>query len=259
LLKVSQKMLSFFPNLVKTLPQIISLVGAGGKTSIMFDLAKAFKQHQLRVLVTTTTKIYFPEPYLYDDLFYVKIPDFFSPQSKSITVAGSSFDQSTNKIIGFDFKTIQQLVSMFDVVLIEADGSKQKDLKYPKNDEPLIHPDSTLVIGVIGLNCLGKPINAETVHRHLLFTESLGYFENQIIQLNMLFDLINSPTGLFKNTPQESQKICVLNQLDEQQDITTIKSRIDQAEKTFSKIAELYLSGIKRNQRYWIKPYIQED
>ena len=44
-----------------------------------------------------------------------------------------------------------------------------------------------------------------------------------------------------------------------QKDITTIKSRIDQAEKTFSKIAELYLSGIKRNQRYWIKPYIQED
>lgn len=246
-------MLSFFPNLFKNPPQIISLVGAGGKTSIMFDLAKEFKHKDLRVLVTTTTKIFHPESYLYDDLLYPQIPVSFSPKPKSITVAGSGFDPNTNKIIGFDFKTIHQLIHKFDVILIEADGSKQKDIKYPNAQEPLIYPDSNLVIGVIGLNCLGKPINEEIVHRHLLFLEFLGYSENQVIELDMLFDLVNFPAGLFKNTPQPSRKLCVLNQLDQQPDVTTIKSGIDQTVKTFSNIDELFLSGIKKNQRYWIR------
>ena len=42
---------------------IISLIGAGGKTSLMFQLAKQLSKSK-KILTTTTTKIFMPETFL---------------------------------------------------------------------------------------------------------------------------------------------------------------------------------------------------
>ena len=39
----------------------ISVVGAGGKTTLIYRLAEELKEKGLRVLITTTTKMYVPE------------------------------------------------------------------------------------------------------------------------------------------------------------------------------------------------------
>ena len=41
---------------------LISLVGAGGKTTTMYTLASELAQQGKRVITTTTTNIYFPKP-----------------------------------------------------------------------------------------------------------------------------------------------------------------------------------------------------
>ncbi|MCD4678214.1 MAG: hypothetical protein K8S18_19810, partial [Desulfobacula sp.] len=41
---------------------VISLIGAGGKTSLMFCLAKELENSGKTVLTTTTTKIFMPTP-----------------------------------------------------------------------------------------------------------------------------------------------------------------------------------------------------
>ncbi|NLC63687.1 MAG: putative selenium-dependent hydroxylase accessory protein YqeC [Thermoanaerobacterales bacterium] len=41
--------------------QMISFVGAGGKTSAMFRLAKELAETNKKVLISTTTKMYIPE------------------------------------------------------------------------------------------------------------------------------------------------------------------------------------------------------
>ena len=43
---------------------VISLIGAGGKTSLMFKLAKELSQLKHRVLTTTTKKIFLPQPFV---------------------------------------------------------------------------------------------------------------------------------------------------------------------------------------------------
>ena len=246
-------MLSDLLQISENIPQIVSLIGAGGKTSIMFELAKELKQKNCRVLVTTTTKIYYPEPDKSWDTYFLPLPQNFSPKAGSITIIGKYLDEKANKIIGLDFKEIKRLSPQFDTIIIEADGSKQKALKFPGTGEPVIHPDSNMVIGIIGLSCLGKAINSDNVHRHLLFAESLGYSENQIIQLDMLIDLINHPLGLFKNTPINSRKICILNQLDQQPEISIIKNKIIDNHHLLSGIEEIYLSGKNQQHRYWLK------
>src|SRR5260370_30749972 len=41
---------------------LISIVGAGGKTTTMYPLANELAQRGGRVITTTTTQIFFPEP-----------------------------------------------------------------------------------------------------------------------------------------------------------------------------------------------------
>lgn len=43
-------------------PSVVSLVGAGGKTSTLFWLAQALAGGGQRVLLTTTTRMFQPEP-----------------------------------------------------------------------------------------------------------------------------------------------------------------------------------------------------
>ena len=47
----------------KTLPRVISIVGAGGKTSTMYDLAEELAKKGARVLMTTSTHIAKPDQY----------------------------------------------------------------------------------------------------------------------------------------------------------------------------------------------------
>lgn len=49
-----------FPFL-KEKKHVISLVGAGGKTTLMYALAKCFTENGARTVVTTTTHIFRPE------------------------------------------------------------------------------------------------------------------------------------------------------------------------------------------------------
>ena len=44
---------------------VVSIVGAGGKTTLMFSLARLLGSKN-KVLVTTTTTIYVPNPCQYD-------------------------------------------------------------------------------------------------------------------------------------------------------------------------------------------------
>ncbi len=59
---------------------IISIVGAGGKTSLMFNLSEELRPNN-KVLSTTTTKIYNPDKTYYDficigekKLLYIRSP-----------------------------------------------------------------------------------------------------------------------------------------------------------------------------------------
>ncbi|HHL35476.1 MAG TPA: hypothetical protein ENJ30_14040, partial [Desulfobulbaceae bacterium] len=53
-------MSNIFSTLVQAEDRVISIVGAGGKTSLMFLLAHGFQQQSLQVITTTTTRIRVP-------------------------------------------------------------------------------------------------------------------------------------------------------------------------------------------------------
>ncbi len=200
---------------------VVSIVGAGGKTTCMYDLARLLIDAGKKVLITTTTKLYHPE---FENrknwqlhLGSFRKPGTYLPNENSrIDIAAKTVDTKEHKLIGFLSEEIDETVNAwkYDYVLVEADGAKQKPIKAPAGHEPVIPRVTALVIGMVGLDCLGKTLNEVTVHRAEYLSALTGQPIGSVIDKNTVCELITSGLGLFKNVPQVCNKVAVLNKAD---------------------------------------------
>src|SRR3972149_4595965 len=111
--------------------EVISLVGAGGKTTLMFRLAKELSLGGKKVITTTTTKILEPASgetsLLFVDSDEERIKDFVRghlDQYDHITVARERLE--SGKLKGLSQNLVDELChlqGMDTVVIIEADGA----------------------------------------------------------------------------------------------------------------------------------------
>ena len=200
-------------------PELISLVGAGGKTSTMFGLAQELKAFGKKVLVTTTTNIALSETSKADRLVIDNLKDIrFLSRVEPGTIAclGSGMLNDKGKLKGIDREFIDAIYQehLFDYIVVEADGSKRRPIKAPAHYEPVLPRETTRVVGLIGLDALGKSITEDHVHRPNLFCSITGKKMGDPIDRKCLTDLILAKNGLFKDAPRGCRKYVVLNKAD---------------------------------------------
>ncbi|MGL4687188.1 MAG: selenium cofactor biosynthesis protein YqeC, partial [Fusobacteriaceae bacterium] len=159
---------------------IITVTGGGGKTSLIFHLARELSKSS-KVLITTTTKIYEPQEFQYEELILVS-SETVKGSGTNIFILGDSIDIKTGKLIGICDKIIEEYKDKYDYILIEGDGSNEKPLKYWNEYEPVISKFSTKIIGVTNLDALGKEI-LEVTHRCSKLCEQHKWSENNKIDL----------------------------------------------------------------------------
>lgn len=177
--------------------EIITVVGAGGKTSLIDLLAQKYRG-SLRVLSTTTTKIYLPKEDSYDKLFIKNnSKEFKSLGGFGITLAGKYINNEC-KVVGLNFREIEEIENNFDLILIEGDGSKKKKLKGWKNTEPVIYPKSNKVIGIVDITSYDMDINMDNIHNLNQFIE-ISKSNEEKVNLTHLKNMILNECGLFKN------------------------------------------------------------
>lgn len=190
--------------------EIITVVGAGGKTSFINYIANKYKD-KMRVLITTTTKIYVPSKNSYDNIHMLdEDRKIIISKDLGITVIGKHISKE-KKIVGLDFKELEQLIPKFDLILIEGDGSKKKKLKGWNDTEPVVYPKSTKTIGILDITSYDMLINDENIHRLKEFKEIIKN-NNSKVDMNKFIDIILNENGLFKNAYGE--KILFINKVE---------------------------------------------
>lgn len=146
--------------------RVVSLIGSGGKTSLMLALAEEAVAAGKTVVITTTTHV------LPNDYYVPDRDDALRrlPKQRLVLLAAAG---PAGKLTSPGETYIERAAAAADLVLIEADGSKRLPLKYPAAHEPLIHPLSDLVVLVAGLSALGRPWQ-DVCHRVALAAKALG-------------------------------------------------------------------------------------
>ncbi|WP_367942415.1 selenium cofactor biosynthesis protein YqeC [Enterocloster citroniae] len=136
-----------------TLPYVMAVTGAGGKTSFIRRLAWEGASLGRRVLVTTTTHMARPE---HLGVFTQQVRDVKSMLDReSVAVAGRLTGEGKISSLEPDF--YESICPEADLVLVEADGSKRLPLKVPRPGEPVIPGNTDMILCVSGLTALGFP------------------------------------------------------------------------------------------------------
>ena len=200
---------------------VVAFVGAGGKTSALFNLARTLEEEGRSVLITTTTHLADPrgEPGHFGGRVIfapeMEVPPFGDEGPipvPGITVLVSREADAPSKVKGIHPSWIPLLKPAWDVLLVEADGSKRLPVKAPAPYEPVIPPGTDLVVGVVGLDCLGRPMDGRTVHRPERFARVTGCAPGAPIEWRHIVALTLHPEGLFKGA--FSPRVVLLNKAD---------------------------------------------
>jgi probable selenium-dependent hydroxylase accessory protein YqeC len=128
---------------------IISIVGAGGKTSLMYHLADRYAAAGHKTLVSTTTHIYTVE-----GLAKTQSEVYNKWDNNLYAVVG---DECGNNKLEMP-KSLLSYIALADTTLLEADGARGLPCKIPRDKEPVIIPQSDIVVAVLGLDSIGKPL-----------------------------------------------------------------------------------------------------
>ena len=135
----------------------ISLIGGGGKTTLMVNLASYLRSVGKRVLITTTTRLMSPRFHNYmTDRFFCddSVLSFFPEDPCTVLYALEAEDK--NKVSCPPIENLSLLRDRFDVIINEADGSKRLPMKVHTQRDPVIPLFTTYTISVMGLWAIGK-------------------------------------------------------------------------------------------------------
>jgi probable selenium-dependent hydroxylase accessory protein YqeC len=198
--------------------EVISLAGAGGKTSLMFALGNELSARRKGTLLTTTTKIWEPTPSPNFALFLSEKISAMKEwvlknlaQYPYLVVAGKRLDEG--KLQGIPPGWVEELFSLTDVcsIIVEADGAAGRSLKAPREGEPVLPNNTTLLVPVVGIDVLGRPMDEQYVFRSQIAARILNVSKGTFVTEEMIARLL---AEIIKNRPEKTRVIPFINKVD---------------------------------------------
>ncbi|MEE8194090.1 MAG: selenium cofactor biosynthesis protein YqeC [Dehalococcoidales bacterium] len=198
--------------------EIVSLVGGGGKTTLMFALAQELTSSGQSVITTTTTRIF--EPSASDACLIVETSEkkmlnlllHKLDSYRHITLASERLP--SGKLKGISPGLVAALAGLVAYTIVEADGAARKPLKAPNATEPVIPQSTSLVIPVVGIDALGLKLTADNAFRPELISRLTRLPLGGIISADAIATLITHARGIIKGSPAHSRIVPLINKMD---------------------------------------------
>jgi molybdenum cofactor cytidylyltransferase len=206
--------------------EVVALVGGGGKTTAMFRLAREMAARGGTAITTTTTRIFGAQI----SLSPVSVPAVEATRERvwaalaahrQVLVVGAT-EADSGKAEGVSLDLFQRLRAWCPEACIvnEADGSRMRPFKAPAAYEPVIPPDTTLVVVLVGADVFGTPLDADHVHRPELVTALSGAPAGAVVTPDIVARVVAHPAGGCKGVPAHARVAVLINKADRLPDRT---------------------------------------
>lgn len=196
---------------------VVSVIGAGGKTTTIHQLSEEYVQDAVQVAVMTTTHMMKEEhPWV------CMVEEGSEPENvrKKMQEIFSTYNQlwigspaRSGKMSQPPKWCVQDMLERKVPVLIEADGAKRLPLKVPAGHEPVVLSQTTHVLAVYGMDSVGRQLE-ECCCRFELAEKLLGCDGQKRVTPKEIAFFAASEQGGRKGCPADAEYIVVLNKAD---------------------------------------------
>jgi len=217
---------------------VVSLVGAGGKTSLALWLLAEGHQAGWPAVFTTTTHIQEPVLEPGECLLLSQEPGFSAAldrclrQDIRVFLAAERSDLwaeddpgsailpgrfGRRKLRGLAPSEVDDLAGRYPdtLMLVEADGARHRLLKAPAEYEPQIPRGTTHLLVVAAADVVGKPLSSEAVHRPERLAALLQVDAGIAMTPHLVAEALAHPRGGLKGAPSAAVVLPVLTLLEE--------------------------------------------
>ncbi len=181
---------------------IVCAVGAGGKKSVLYQLAR---EHAGRFALTATVHTtVFP-----DDLAVEVVVDEETALRERVlsvdasrSVAYACPSSKPGRYAGASAATIQSIHEHggFDATFVKADGARMRWIKAPAAGEPMLLPGADLVIPVVSARAIGEPLSERVAHRLDQVSAVTGVAPGAVLTPEAVGRLLASDDGALSGT-----------------------------------------------------------
>lgn len=191
---------------------LISIVGGGGKSALLFALGRELAG---RVLLTTTTRIFASQIGRATESCEAQGEGFEARLAAGVSGLLVIGRIDGDRAVGVAPSLPAQWLARDDVqhVVVEADGSRMRPAKAPAEHEPVIAEGSTHVLVVVGIDALDAPIAAAT-HRPERVSALLKLPQHASLGCEDLARLVSHPKGGLQGVPDTARAIVVINKVE---------------------------------------------
>jgi len=192
--------------------ELVSFVGAGGKSTLLLGLGHELAKNGHRVVLTTTTRMSTDQ-----------VPASSAPVRDLDEVGGAIAagnmvfligETDGLKVIGPPVSLVDQLYddNNVDYIVVEADGARRRAIKAPAEHEPVIPSRSTTVVVVTGLDAVGSRVD-DAAHRPELVSAITGRGLDEKLTPEDVAAVIGSQSGGLARVPDETRVVVALTHL----------------------------------------------
>lgn len=205
---------------------IITVVGAGGKTSTIRYLAN--KLNFDSIIITTTTHFLSFNSFAHKEIIIddyqklMKRADAALKNHKRVVLGRYKMptppEMSKKRINGLPPGWVDELSrkNPHSVILVEGDGSARLPIKAPALHEPVVPENTDLLLPVLGMKALDKKMNSTNCHR-LQELKKLKSDKGSPMYIDdeLIVSILTDRRSYGSYIPEVSEYIPLLNQVEE--------------------------------------------
>ncbi|MFB0515468.1 MAG: selenium cofactor biosynthesis protein YqeC [Candidatus Neomarinimicrobiota bacterium] len=192
----------------------VAIMGAGGKTSLLFRMGVELSKRYSRVLLTSLTRSEYPaglHTVLALETANLDLPLLFQTANPLFLMG---YREGPAKLAGISVAELDAVRSQADVCLFECDGARGRSLKAHIDSDPHVPPFATHVIIVVGADVANTSPAQGHIHRPEVFQSLWGIDERTVLDAGFIAQVVTSPHGYGSKLPEDTERIYYVNKVD---------------------------------------------
>jgi probable selenium-dependent hydroxylase accessory protein YqeC len=219
--------------------QCVSIMGAGGKSTLMNRLADELIVRGCTVVLSSTTNYHRPQSLQSEQILLTgEVPEWpekleaLARRWNRLLVLHHELGDAMVK--GIDVAAVRTIHEHIPdaIVIVKTDGARKRWFKAPNHSEPVVPPWSQLCITVVNREILGQPLTEALVHRPQRVAELTGLHVGDPITPRAVGTVLTHPDTYAQKTPSGTRRVVYISHVASQADLVcaeAIAAHLDRA------------------------------